>query len=244
MAMRAPVAARICGTTARRVLPAAIDPHRCHQRRNCRGGHHDRSNDGASVPAPEQLIEEGRGEDRKERRKRQHVARNIGIGLERREVMHGMPKERKPAISTSGMRRSGGARKRRGEAKQTKHQQGQPEARPQTLGKMKPAIGDRYRQRHVMAMRRVGVFGVDTAPELREIAERRKLDQHEDENGDAGNGKHAGEAPFAARARYEPDRGKRERQEQRADIFRSGGEAGIGTDERRACATASGLAGA
>lgn len=85
-----------------------------------------------------------------------------------------------------------------------------------------------------MAMRRVGVFGVDTAPELREIAERRKLDQHEDENGDAGNGKHAGEAPFAARARYEPDRGKRERQEQRADIFRSGGEAGIGTDEERA----------
>ena len=39
---------------------------------------------------------------------------------------------------------------------------------------------------------------------------------------------------FAARARYEPDRGKRERQEQRADIFRSGGEAGIGTDEERA----------
>ena len=57
---------------------------------------------------------------------------------------------------------------------------------------MKPAIGDRYRQRHVMTMRRVAVFGVDTAPKLREIAERRKLDQHEDENGDAGNGKHAG----------------------------------------------------
>ena len=45
-----------------------------------------------------------------------------------------------------------------------------------------------------MTMHRVGVFGVDTAPELREIAERRKLDQHENENGDAGDSDHEGEA--------------------------------------------------